>query len=85
MKNNKHDVFTFKADVALSEALKKMPNRSAFIRRAVLQALDNVCPLCQGTGVLSPEQKKHWQEFASHHQLVKCEHCHELHLVCANE
>jgi len=82
MTKPKHEIITFKVDASLSEAMKSVPNRSAFIRDAILAALDGTCPLCQGTGFLSPDQKQHWQEFSEHHELAECDDCHELHLVC---
>jgi hypothetical protein len=79
----KSEIITFKADPALRAALEGVPNRSEFIRAAVLAALDGSCPLCQGTGILSAAQKRHWNAFASDHALRECDDCHELHLVCA--
>jgi hypothetical protein len=78
-------VITFKADQALLEAMNGIQNRSQFIRTAILAALDNLCPLCRGTGVLTPEQKKHWETFARNHSVEKCENCEQVHLVCAAE
>jgi len=78
----KQEIITFKADASLAEAMRGVENRSAFIRAAILAALDNTCPLCQGAGFLSPDQKQHWEEFSEHHVLEECEECHELHLVC---
>ena len=76
------EIITFKADGALLEALRAIPNRSDFIRSAILAALENSCPLCQGTGFLSPEQRNHWEQFAADHAVSECEECHEIHLVC---
>jgi hypothetical protein len=81
----KESVITFKADASLLEALKNIPNRSEFIRSAILGALESYCPLCQGTGVLSPNQKTHWNAFAAHHPLRECEDCHEVHLICSQD
>jgi hypothetical protein len=67
------------------DVLKRIPNRSAFIRSAILAAMDNVCPLCQGTGFLSPEQKIHWEAFAKDHPLQECSKCNELYLVCSRQ
>ncbi|MFH0982901.1 MAG: CopG family transcriptional regulator [Planctomycetota bacterium] len=85
MPPNKQAIVTFKAEASLREALEAMPNRSAFIRAAILAALDNVCPLCQGTGILTPEQKTHWQLFAEDHAMRECGECHGWHLVCSHE
>ncbi|MEW6251373.1 MAG: ribbon-helix-helix domain-containing protein [Planctomycetota bacterium] len=82
---HKESVITFKADASLLEALRSIPNRSEFIRSAILAALENYCPLCRGTGVLSPNQKNHWEEFARNHALQECDECHEVHLICAQD
>lgn len=86
MKNPaKPAIITFKADEALAEALQAVPNKSEFIRSAILTALDNGCPLCRGTGILTPEQKKHWGEFLATHSVETCKDCHAVHLVCRAE
>ena len=77
------EVITFKADRDLMKLLKGIRNRSEFIRIAVLEALDNACPFCRGTGVLTPHRKKHWNELAGHHGKKECRECHEEVLVCA--
>jgi hypothetical protein len=75
-------MITFKADDALVQAMADVPNRSEFIREAILAALDGVCPLCHGTGVLSPNQRRHWDEFSADHTIEQCEHCDEGRVVC---
>jgi Na+-translocating ferredoxin:NAD+ oxidoreductase RnfC subunit len=47
--------------------------------------MDNICPLCQGTGILTPSQQQHWVDFEKHHSLVKCEECKEFYLTCDHE
>jgi hypothetical protein len=81
----KSEIITFKADDSLVEALSRIPNRSEFIRAALLTALDNLCPLCQGRGALTPSQKRHWEEFCRDHAVAECSDCHEIHLVCTHE
>ena len=76
-------VISFKVDPSLLEAMRGVPNRSAFIRAACLAALDSTCPLCKGTGILSPNQKLHWEALAHDHSVEECEDCHELRLVCS--
>ena len=78
----KSDVITFKVDEALKQAMKGVPNRSEFIRRSVLAALESACPVCNGTGILSLNQKDHWERFAHTHSVEECRHCHETHIVC---
>lgn len=85
MKRRKQEIITFKADTALAEAMRGIANRSEFIRTAILAALDDKCPLCRGTGVLTPPQRMHWKAFSAHHPLVECDECHALHPVCDGE
>lgn len=82
MSNSKTEIITFKADQSLVEALKSIENRSEFIRNALLAALENTCPLCSGSGILTPSQKKHWEAFSEGHSVKECGVCHEFHLVC---
>ncbi len=77
-----HGIITFKADASLRKALSGIPNRSEFIRSAILSALESICPLCHGTGIMTPHQREHWERFATNHPLRECDECHEYHLVC---
>ncbi|NMB39398.1 MAG: CopG family transcriptional regulator [Firmicutes bacterium] len=81
----KQEVITFKVDETLSKAMEGIPNRSEFIRTAILSAFRSTCPLCRGTGILTPEQQKHWESFSRNHAVEKCDECHSFHLVCAAE
>ena len=83
MPNRKSEIVTFKVDENLLEAMSSVGIRSAFIRTALLSALENRGPLCQGAGVLSPSQMRHWRDFEGDHSLEECEHCRELRLVCS--
>ena len=78
----KQEVISFKADESLNKALEGIENRSAFIRAAILSALDSVCPLCKGSGILTSEQRRHWDAFTENHPLEQCEECEAVHLVC---
>jgi len=80
-----YEVITFKADRELLSAMEGIANRSAFIRQAILSAFESICPLCNGTGVLTPSQQSHWSEFTEHHHVEKCNSCSEMHLVCDAE
>ncbi|UCD64239.1 MAG: CopG family transcriptional regulator [Candidatus Zixiibacteriota bacterium] len=81
----KSEIVTFKVDQSLLEAMQGIPNRSSFIRSAVLAALDSTCPLCAGTGILTPKQQGHWDGFRESHAVEECSDCHERHLVCSHE
>ncbi len=82
MARTKDEIISFKADEALRTALTGVPNRSEFIRQAILAALDGTCPLCGGSGRLSPSQIEHWRDFAADHSVRECGDCRERHLVC---
>jgi len=82
MAKRKAEMVTFKVDEALLEAMKGIPNRSEFIRSAILAALGSVCPLCRGTGILTPHQQTHWQTFEKTHRVETCASCHEQRVVC---
>src|SRR5947199_9139607 len=45
-------VVAFKVETELAELLNKLPNKSAFIRKAIAAQLGVACPLCQGKGVV---------------------------------
>ncbi len=81
----KEEVISFKVDEAMMEILRNIPNRSEFIRKAIVDALGVVCPLCCGSGVLTPSQYDHWKDFSVHHSLNHCEDCREMYLVCSKE
>jgi hypothetical protein len=78
----KEEIITFKADPTLAEELNRLPNKSDFIRRALLRALGNECPLCNGAGTLTQDQMRHWKVFLHHHRVTKCSTCNEIHLIC---
>ena len=44
-------VVAFKVEEELAEFLNKLPNKSAFIRKAIAAQLGMACPLCNGKGV----------------------------------
>ncbi len=81
----KERVFTFKTDGELAGILDRIPNKSEFIRKAIEVALENKCPLCNGTGSLTPAQHNHMAHFLTLHSLEKCEDCDAVHFVCQTE
>ena len=80
--DRKHSVITFKADEFMMAALEKIPNKSEFIRAAILAALDETCPFCSGTGILNPHQKVHWSNFLAEHHLTQCKECNGVEIHC---
>ena len=45
-------VVAFKVEEDLAEFLNKLPDKSAFIRKAIAAQLGMACPLCNGKGVV---------------------------------
>ena len=78
----KTDLISFKVEHSLAELIDRLPNKSEFIRNALLEALANTCPLCQGTGVLTLEQSEHWKGFIEHHRVERCSECKAVYLSC---
>jgi hypothetical protein len=70
-------VVTFKADADLVALLAQVRNRSEFIRSAVLAAAGEVCPVCNGSGALGENRRRHWESFLAGHRLAECGVCHE--------
>ena len=46
-------VVAFKVEEELAEFLNQLPNKSAFIRKAIAAQMSMACPLCSGTGQVS--------------------------------
>ena len=46
-KNSKTSVVAFKVETELAEILNQLPNKSAFIRKAIVNQLDMACPLAR--------------------------------------
>jgi hypothetical protein len=51
-KTPKDAVVAFKVEQELADLLDKLPNKSAFIRKAIEAQLGLACPLCNGKGVV---------------------------------
>ncbi len=85
MKTIKERVFTFKADEQLADLLDDLPNRSEFIRKALLSAMNRHCPLCHGSGILTVEQQGHLEQFLITHSLEKCMTCNAVHFTCPQQ
>ena len=71
-------VVAFKVEEELAEFLNKLPNKSAFIRKAIAAQLGMACPLCNGKGVVPRGVHDH---FAPLIQQMNHRHCDG----CGNE
>jgi hypothetical protein len=77
----KTTVVAFKVESELAELLNKIPNKSAFIRKAIAAQLGVACPLCRGQGVVPRGVHDHYAPLLAQHSSRSCEGCgHELSL-----
>jgi hypothetical protein len=65
-------VVAFKVEKELAELLDKLPNKSAFIRKAIAAQLGMACPLCNGKGVVPRGLHAH---FAPLLEKLSSRHC----------
>ncbi len=61
MTQGKQTVVSFRVDQHLAEILDSLPDKSAFIREAILRRFHTECAFCQGRGVL-PRELAQWLE-----------------------
>ena len=77
----KTTVVAFKVESELAELLSKIPNKSAFIRKAIAAQLGIACPLCQGKGVVPRGVHDHFAPLLTRFSSRSCESCgHSLEL-----
>jgi hypothetical protein len=64
-KNPKTEVVAFKVEAELARLLDQLPNKSAFIRKAIIAQLSMACPLCHGSGVVPRGVHDHYAPLLS--------------------
>lgn len=57
--NDKGVVVSFRVDRHLADVLRKVPDKSSFIRDVILRSFYETCPVCRGRGVL-PKELSRW-------------------------
>ena len=73
---NKSQIVAFKVEQDLAEFLDKLPNKSDFIRKAILAQFGMTCPLCSGSGVVPRGVHDHYRPVIAEHNHRPCEKCH---------
>jgi len=63
----KSQIVAFKVEEDLAEFLNKLPNKSAFIRKAIAAQLGMACPLCNGKGVVPRGVHDHYAAVLKEH------------------
>ena len=74
-KQPKTAVVAFKVEEELAEFLNKLPNKSAFIRKAIAAQLAVACPLCNGAGVVPRGVHDHYAPLLARFNSRHCDSC----------
>src|SRR3954453_15224812 len=72
---SKQRIVTFKVEEDVAAFLDSMPNKSEFIRKALLSALMEPCPVCQGKGSVPRSLRADLQRILAKSDLVTCSFC----------
>lgn len=83
-KNAKTAVVAFKVETELADILNQLPNKSAFIRKAIVNQLDMACPLCSGAGMLPKGLHDHFAPLVNKLNNKPCDECGDKTAVLAN-
>src|SRR3954468_23363218 len=68
-------VVAFKVEPALAELLDRLPNKSAFIRKAIAAQLGVPCALCRGKGIISRGVNEHYAPLLEKYNTRPCVKC----------
>ena len=68
-------VVAFKVEAELAEFLNKLPNKSAFIRKAISSQLGMACPVCNGRGVVPRGVHDHYMTMLPKLNQSRCDGC----------
>jgi hypothetical protein len=71
----KSEVVAFKVEAELADLLNKLPNKSAFIRKAIVAQLGMACPLCNGAGVVPRGVHDHFAPLLAEMAHRRCDSC----------
>jgi hypothetical protein len=71
----KSKIVAFKVEEELAEFLNDLPNKSDFIRKAILAQFGMTCPLCTGTGVTPRGVHDHFKPVIADNSKRPCEKC----------
>jgi hypothetical protein len=68
-------VVAFKVEEELAKLLNELPNKSAFIRKAIVAQLGMACPLCNGAGVVPRGLHDHYEPLLRRLNQRQCAGC----------
>ena len=76
MSRQKQTVVSFRVDQHLAEMLDHLPDKSTFIREALLRRFHTACPFCGGRGVLPQILADWFQAHTPDFEPLECTCCH---------
>jgi hypothetical protein len=71
----KPKIVAFKVEEELAEFLNNLPNKSDFIRKAILGQFGMTCPLCEGSGVVARGIHDHFKSAIATQTKRPCDKC----------
>jgi hypothetical protein len=74
-KSPKSKIVAFKVEEELADFLDNLPNKSDFIRKAILSQFGMTCPLCTGSGVVPRGIHDHYKPVIATENTRPCEKC----------
>ena len=74
-KSLKKQIVAFKVEDELAEFLNNLPNKSDFIRKAILAQFGMTCPLCIGSGVVPRGVHDHYNPVIAKYNQRPCDKC----------
>src|SRR5262245_48244368 len=74
-KAQKSAVVAFKVEEELADFLNQLPNKSAFIRKAIAAQMSMACPVCHGSGQVSRWVHDHFVPLLQTLSGRKCDGC----------
>src|SRR3954451_16754948 len=74
-KSPKSKIVAFKVEEDLADFLDALPNKSEFIRKAILAQFGMTCPLCAGSGVVDKGIHDHYETIIANNNSRPCEKC----------
>jgi hypothetical protein len=71
----KTEIVAFKVEEDLAVFLNKLPNKSDFIRKAIIAQFGMSCPLCSGSGVIARGLHNHYKPVIAANGKRPCDKC----------
>ncbi len=74
-KSAKTEIVAFKVEEELAAFLNRLPNKSEFIRKAIVAQFGMTCPLCDGSGVVPRGLHTHYAPIIAENRTRSCDGC----------